>query len=172
MSDIDWTKAPPGTNAWLEGIWHKQQGSQCFYWDAESEIWRLTRLTQYGLSIILRRPDGKNHEPTPWTGEGLPPVGVEVEWYECRQTGWQRVTVLAYHEDEAWIAPAGKPSIVVGNPANFRPIRTPEQIAEEERKAAIDEMYRIYADQPVATHNVRECLAAIYDSGWRKAGDA
>lgn len=102
-------------------------------------------------------------ELTPWTGDGLPPVGVEVEWHECQQTGWQRVTVLAYHGDEAWIAPAGKPSIVVGNPANFRPIRTPEQIAEEERNAAIVEIGRLFSEGGPA---------AIYFAGYRKAGDA
>lgn len=110
--------------------------------------------------------------PAKWTGDGLPPVGVEVEWHECQQTGWQRVTVLAYHGDEAWIAPAGKPSIVVGNPANFRPIRTPEQIAEEERKAAIEDMADVIKTIYQNDFVCKRIAEQIYKAGYRKAGDA
>lgn len=161
MSDIDWTKAPPSTNAWLEGIWHKQQGSQCFYWDAESEIWRLTRLTPYGLSIILRRPDGKNHEPTPWTGDGLPPVGTVCEVADRFISGGESVRVVAH--DEGGVVGRYLSGDNIGSYDHFIagelvPIRTPEQIAEEERKAAGLELGELY---------VKGGLIAIYDAGWR-----
>lgn len=75
-----------------------------------------------------------------WNGEGLPPVGLPVEWYSDSNTGWQEIVVLAYHGDDAWIQPKGKESTIVYNIANFRPIRTPEQIAAEEREKSIREL--------------------------------
>ena len=62
-----------------------------------------------------------------WDGKGLPPTGLAVEWHSDSNTGWQKVVVIAYNEDSAWIQPEGKPSIIVGNPANFRPILDVEQ---------------------------------------------
>ncbi len=99
-------------------------------------------------------------------GQGLPPTGLEVEWLECAQTGWQRVTVLAYHDNDAWIAPAGRPSIIVGNPANFRPIRTPDQIEAEERNTRIADLANAIQE---AGWESPEMLAAYLEShGYRK----
>jgi hypothetical protein len=45
----------------------------------------------------------------------------------------------------------------------FRPIRTPEQIATEERENAINAMIDI-----VMTDNIRSNCADLYDAGYRK----
>lgn len=98
----------------------------------------------------------------PWNGEGLPPVDLPCQWHSDSQTGWQDVIVLAYSGESAWIQPKEKPSIIVGNPANFRPIRTPEQIAADERNNAIAAMM-----QKVVTATPHDC-ALLYDAGYRK----
>lgn len=102
----------------------------------------------------------------PWNGEGLPPVDLAVEWYSDSNTGWQEITVLAYHGDDAWIQPKGKESMIVGNIANFRPIRTPEQIAEEARQKEIDGIRRDLQDrQLLICDNLADLL---HDAGYRK----
>lgn len=76
-------------------------------------------------------------QPT-WGGEGLPPVGTECEWLASGDHDWMRVKVLAYHEDEVWLQPLnGAQSFTVGNPDDFRPIRTE---AERKREEAIKEL--------------------------------
>lgn len=101
-----------------------------------------------------------------WNGEGLPPAGLAVEWHSDSNTGWQEATVLAYHGDYAWIQPKGKPSIIVGNPANFRPIRTPEQIAAEKRGEAIAEIAK--ASGLRMRDGAVEVATALYAAGYRK----
>lgn len=71
-----------------------------------------------------------------WHGEGLPPVGTECEWLASGDHDWMKVKVLAYHEDEVWLQPLnGAQSFTVGNPDDFRPIRTE---AERKRDGFID----------------------------------
>lgn len=115
--------------------------------------------------IILNNPASHCYVPIQaepeWTGEGLPPVGIECEWHSDSQTGWQVVKVLAYSGKDAWIKVKGKCPKTVGNPANFRTIRTPEQIAAEKRDAAIKEMQRL-----VGSCNTFP-FAELYDYGYR-----
>ncbi|MDG9785249.1 hypothetical protein [Metapseudomonas otitidis] len=169
MNKIIWNDAPDDAthyNTKNDLFYRFNSRGDCEYWAYFAWVETSTTLQDYAGHWV--------EKPFVWTGDGLPPVGVEVEWHECQQTGWQRVTVLAYHGDEAWIAPAGKPSIVVGNPANFRPIRTPEQIAEEERNAAYKGMlHDLAAVLGISNIDERECdvLHALVDAGYRKAGD-
>lgn len=103
-----------------------------------------------------------------WSGEGLPPVDLLVEWLECNQTGWQRVKVLAYANGEAWIQSNLKQSVVVYNPANFRPIRTPEQIEAKERNRVCDRIFGIITGPGVERKDNRSDMAeALYDAGLR-----
>lgn len=110
-----------------------------------------------------------------WNGEGLPPVGLEVEWMPSLQHGWQRVTVLAYSGDDAWIKQLGEPSTIVGNPANFRPIRTTEQIAADEREAAVADMLLLDPYLPgtqLGMMSRQDFCRTLYDAGYRKITDA
>lgn len=99
-----------------------------------------------------------------WSGEGLPPVGLECEWHSDSQTGWQVVKVLAYSGQDAWIKVKGKCPKTVGNPANFRPIRTNEQIESESRKDFLARVHKIYMEG-AADH--RGGIMALYDAGLR-----
>lgn len=114
--------------------------------------------------------------PTEWNGEGLPPVDLPVEWYSDSNTGWQEIVVLAYHGDDAWIQPKGKESTIVYNIANFRPIRTPEQIAAEKeaqrkQETVVAALRAIGGSQSKITSasNVYDVISALYDAGLIKA---
>lgn len=170
MKDIDWDKAPP----WANVVICAELGAHfwCPAWGGQQTVENIqTGLTQYATMsgdhswhLVASR-----HEVV-WTGEGLPPVGLAVEWLECNQTGWQEVTVLAYANGEVWIQPKGKSSIVVYNAAGFRPIRTPEQIAAEEREKAIEalavELAGHWSSEAVSLQ--RETAAYLHDIGYRR----
>lgn len=107
-----------------------------------------------------------------WTGEGLPPVGIEIEAMMRRNMhdgyAWHRAKVvhgpLPGSEGEVLVF-----CLETTSPAwvdEFRPVRTPEQIAADDRKAAIDAMYRVFHDSPGLA--AQEGIAALYDAGYRK----
>lgn len=170
MNEIDWSKAPEGYPLWIEDLnkriidqsgWHRDGGDK--YVDRCGRFWRK------GLSATYRvheRPAAPS-----WSGEGLPPVGVvcEAKW---GRSGWSRCVVFAHKPN----ANSGVDVLVdvdgdwtfFNKPSMFRPIRIPEQVAADEREAAICEMasYCGYAGQP----NVEalDALARLYDAGYRK----
>lgn len=110
-----------------------------------------------------------------WNGEGLPPVGIEVEFinngYCCSghvPVDSQAVSVVAHKTTTG-----GNPVAVVywddhgAGRANafiadlFRPILTPEQIEAERRQLACDQMNAIWREQAGRTENGG--LLTIYD---------
>lgn len=116
-----------------------------------------------------------------WNGEGLPPVGLEVEVCDsdepheayAKHIG-EKVKIIAhdvlngddeglpvavYSYDCSW--GKGYHALVAGK---FRPIRTAEQIAAEERVKAIDEM----TGSGIAGGLAPWVCAELYDAGYRK----
>ena len=102
-------------------------------------------------------------------GEGVPPVGTECEYLKHAKyiTSWIKVKVVF----------VGENLIVFEHGANgnefseqitdvsFRPIKTPEQIAAEERKQAIDEMLDMIGDYSALSEYT---MIVLYDAGYRK----
>lgn len=109
------------------------------------------------------------HEP--WNGEGLPPVGTTCEW---RPSIDQLivVTILGRDGDETWFRRKGNQfSETCVNMAFFRPIRTPEQIAAEERKEAIDKLVQFfmnYYGNPKGAEQYLLICRSLHDAGYRK----
>lgn len=109
-----------------------------------------------------------NAPPEPWTGEGLPPVGIEIEammrrnMHDCY--AWHRAKVvhgpLPGSEGEvlAFCLETTSPAWV----DEFRPLRTPEQIAADERQAGITQMRKLVGS--LNTHP----FAELWDAGYRK----
>ncbi|HHX6957611.1 TPA: hypothetical protein ACVGM3_004927 [Pseudomonas aeruginosa] len=113
----------------------------------------------------------------PWDGQGLPPVGIEIEanFPVTDVTGthyhWRRVIVAvagipgAERECLVYDAENTKPAWV----DEFRPLSTPEQIAAEEREKAISEMLDLYiyngAYWPMTSKQFCEIL---FDAGYRR----
>lgn len=173
-SEIDWSKAPKwatgrgvvglcNSPVWLSQDQYTyvdgQQGGRTFYFGSGE-----------GFSLDEIREVAER--PSPWNGTGLPPVGVVCQ-VEPHNTYWGLVTldpvemkIAAYHDDLVWlIDKEGKNHWTRTDKADFRPIRTPEQIAAEKRKRAVDEMQRLASTDPM--HGRKVC-AALYDAGYRK----
>lgn len=113
-----------------------------------------------------------------WTGDGLPPVGEVCEVNDQRSGSWTKVDSILAHAHTAGrdVAVFQIGDYIAYSPADrFRPIRTPEQIAEEERVAAVDEMINAVSKanpQCITIAQARITCMALYDAGYRKAGDA
>lgn len=123
-------------------------------------------------------------KPAEWTGEGLPPVGTVCEFDgfnpdETMPTDprvGDQVTVIAHFKSGpidfaafTFFAPPDFEFLQVGQGAHgcFRPIRTPEQIAAEERTKTIDDMVKALGmDEPGTAEYIR--CGLIYDAGYRK----
>ena len=112
--------------------------------------------------------------PPAWTGEGLPPVGMVCE---CRLPGeitndysWVEARVI-WHNGPTECAVIRSTSKLAWCD-EFRPIRTPEQIAEEEREKAITQILNLMLghDQASIHEDTVQALCAkrIYDAGYRK----
>lgn len=117
-----------------------------------------------------------------WTGEGLPPVGIECERCWCSISGtYHRIKVLGHDGNRAifrWLdgKRAGElqedrpHSFSNGRPC-FRPIRTPEQIAAEEREKAAKDMATLMTghENHQGEWGCYVILGEIlYDAGYRK----
>lgn len=105
-----------------------------------------------------------------WDGEGLPPVGTVCEFYAYRggDPVWKECKVIAHDNAIAVINYKGNYS---GHPHNqFRPIRTAEQIAAEERKTQILEMIDVFGlDTSIwGLDTVRDICGHLWEAGYRK----
>ncbi|HHH9071325.1 hypothetical protein [Pseudomonas aeruginosa] len=162
---IDWTKAPEGATHWEptgpefhEG-WMKEEGEKWFWWSEVTKKWVET------FSVPAKRKATFEARPQEtWDGQGLPPTGLLVEWKSGLDHEWRRVTVLAYANGDAWLQPEDGDSFIVGNPENFRRIRTPEQIAAEEREKAVGDMAMSIQGVPYQYPT----LYALFDAGYRR----
>lgn len=113
-----------------------------------------------------------NAPPEPWTGEGLPPVGIEIEAMMRRNMldgyAWHRAKVvhgpLPGSEGEVLVF-----CLETTSPAwvdEFRPVRTPEQIAFEARDNTVKEMLAVW--NAGFEGHVKDGLYALYDASYRK----
>ena len=175
MEQIDWSKAPEGATHFSRG---NSSGDTLSAWWRPShrdhgkyECWAL------GLSFGCEFwQDGTFGLPTnavkrEWTGpeDGLPPVGMTIEVAFGVETNWRKVLIVGTHgtmrvfhileskidepEYAAW-----------GNRFDFRPIRTPEQIAAEQREKDIEELRVLLSN--VACDDYHAAVAMI-DAGYR-----
>lgn len=167
--DIDWSKAPE----WANAVIRSNEVGEFFV----SQWGGISARLRIGSSVIDE--DSADMIPphhwvlvetrsAPWTGEGLPPVGIEIEAMLRRNMhdgyAWHRAKVvhgpLPGSEGEVLVF-----CLETTSPAwvdEFRPVRTPEQIAAEEKVAAIKEMQQV-----VGSFNL-EPFQCLYDAGYRK----
>lgn len=180
---IDWSKAPELATHYVVGSvspFEMRDGDDWFFWSTRSRKWVKLhgvfgneRFKEQALEIIQR-------PTTPsWSGEGRPPVGVVCE-VNPDKSGWRK-SVISYVGDGfiAWLQVGDLIVPEYGafiDDCEFRPIRTPEQIAADEREAAIGEMVqaiclaRCSLDcTPLSPADEAKCAsAALYDAGYRK----
>lgn len=180
MSEIDWSKAPYDATHYLPEC---EEWFEC--WVKEGHNWRVNHDNDWRINKLSETDERRSHllipRPPAWDGTGLPPVGTVCELSE-------RV-LLADEEDARWFD-AGT-MVEVGGSATFkgasgpvcaicvcgdhhtatvsetllRPIRTPEQMAAEEREKAVA---AIKAIADAAIYRGESAAAAVYDAGYRK----
>jgi len=123
-----------------------------------------------------------------WVGIGLPPVGTvceislkasvdhenTVDGHRYFQHDGEEVTIVAHHKiDES--SSAAVYAVLKGFSyeyhslceGNFKPIRTPEQIAEDRANKAVYEMAELLKAKVGFGVNLAE-MRALYDAGYRK----
>jgi hypothetical protein len=164
----DWIKPPKGTTHlyWTENsykwlikgtsAWLDYQGL-CFGYFADLSDCQVN-------SRVFLLPKATE----PWTGEGLPPVGTVCEHQPYKdQEGWRKVEIIAHKNTGLPVAvfwdEVGQRATYSSHEA-FRPVRTPKQIAVEEREAALEEM--THRNDHAA---LKDWAAYVYDQlGYRK----
>lgn len=138
---------------------------------ADGDWWPVTGSDYKDYKPIQAEPE--------WNGEGLPPVGMVVEYnargnrkgdplflsVEVKYVSDQSIVIMCIDvpEGENRENIGVELSLMVGVQliGKFRPIKTPEQIAAEKRDAAIKEMQRL-----VGSCNTFP-FAELYDYGYR-----
>ena len=98
-----------------------------------------------------------------WDG-GIPPIGTVCEYLLAADWEWRKCEVVAYYFANVVAVDVLDSAAVLMQPMMFRPIKTPEQIAAEERFQAIDEMNDLILGWGVE----KRMLAVLYDAGYRK----
>lgn len=154
--DIDWRAAPD----WVKGHGLISQGGpikEVWYSDVAYMILGDSRSYPFGGGVgatqhnhTLSQIQFKRPRPAPWTGEGLPPAGTVCE-VSSHQGAWakaeiryigKRFCVYQYVLQEGYSADQLNEVSLYLTVMRFRPIRTPEQIAEEEREQAAIELHQ------------------------------
>lgn len=175
---IDWSKAPAGYDlAYSTGpFWdgddrHKGQikfarlNSYCLPQTSTGEVLQENERSWVVVGRLTTTPS--------WSGEGLPPVGVVCEVRNA-PGGWGKATIKYQGKGIIvwlWDRQDGNTDQIefasCPDRLEFRPIRTPEQIAADEREAAINELHTDLVPAP------RHVVAIIYDAmtrlGYRKS---
>lgn len=166
--EIDWSKAPegathyhPGGDGYVEH-WIKP-GFFCVT-SFEKDGW--IKSSKDDLRLAIARP-------VCWTGEGLPPVGTVCEMQDG-VGAWTKVEIFASHFEYAHGWDDNKRISYFSNfPHEFRPVRTPEQIAAEARQTSAIDLYRAVMDHSGQNFSAlpkdrQEHYLKLVDEGWQK----
>ncbi|WP_177408565.1 MULTISPECIES: hypothetical protein [unclassified Pseudomonas] len=141
------------------------------------------------VDAVVVEADWPEYEPTwtaierrvtggQWNGEGLPPTGTVCMGRIIKpldgEPRWQEVQIIHLDEidgEAVGLTTSGRWPCWLDA---FRPIPTPEQIAAEERKTAINQMAAdaqldFSAGELLTAREYVECaIAALHDAGYRK----
>lgn len=180
---IDWSKAPEGATRYhpetskIIAHWLKMVGDEEWIWTSAGKRW-MPHIDPVEGGEYYERP-----APT-WSGEGLPPVGIL-----CKLAGesgdlkplhpeWEgrEVKVYAHFTSDRGVNMAAyvSPDHMIGGcgiSAMFKPIKTPEQIAAEEREKAAKQIC-VDAGSPELTAGQMAIAYRLYDAGYRKVDPA
>lgn len=180
MSGIDWSKAPEGATHYLaesdtdHECWLKLEGNVWFYMRPMQSDWRIATIDEDSRKTMTPRPSSPA-----WSGpqDGLPPAGVEcLACWTSKTREYHKARIVAHDGGEViyrWLdgpdaglvrADDGH-DFEMGRVKAFLPIRTPEQIAADEREAAIEELRKLLSS--VACDDYQAAVAMI-DAGYRK----
>ncbi|MEE5149065.1 hypothetical protein V2J91_23505 [Pseudomonas alliivorans] len=178
---IDWSKAPEGaTHLTLPNgpnrrpvFWRVADGIAREAWPMENDFSVVRDHFRYGADGCASFIDWLAiPKPAPWNGEGLPPAGTVCEFSRKGCGNWGRVEILYVGKQRIFFRDRDGDELSRSRgDSEFRPIRTAEQIAEDEREAGIREIATLMAvgggfKEPCA-YDLRDA-AAVWDAGYRK----
>ncbi|MCG6540216.1 hypothetical protein MCB86_09025 [Pseudomonas sp. KSR10] len=169
MNNIDWNEAPEWATG--HGLMNGGFGIEQVWFNAEQYQYQHMRCRGgYGPypfgdgNAAIGEIHFQQHRPAPWSGEGLPPVGTVCEaWHNGSAQG---VVEVRYAGDcmVLWNVKLKHEQCSVAENYSFRPIRTPEQIAAEEREKAVDAIQ----DDLSLSPECRYIAKRVYEAGYRK----
>ena len=171
--NIDWSKAPEdashagnspyekGVITWFKGI--SDPASRNYFMNEGSmNAWAISseNLSAWDLIELPKKQEA-------W-GWGLPPVNCLCETFDVDANCWVRVEIYAHTElmGETYACAKNGTDMFYGLAREFRPIKTAEQVAAEEREKAIEEMIRTTSDG--ITCMDRYDAELLYKAGYRK----
>ncbi len=170
---IDWNTAPEGATHWEPGGpefaegWMMKLGNKWFYWSEGEGSYRWIHGYMSCNVSAEREATFEARPQEAWHGQGLPPVGITCESW---RSGVRRIVKILGHGDEYIFVREddGREILLsIGDGREFRPLRTPEQIAAEERSKECDRIFFILSN--VGREGNRSDMAeAIYDAGYRR----
>lgn len=185
MNDIDWDKAPKGYPLWLEfksaehrahSGWYRKVGN--YFKGYYGAHWPEYRTGQFfnvhyksDKHLINDAYLAPLRPSLTWNGEGLPPVGAVVQVVDDGSLVYghgEKGPVVAHVEDCAVVRMSyGLGCFTAGS---LKPIRTPEQIAADEREADIRAI--VYDLQDAENLSSLPSIAScLYGKGYRKQAD-
>lgn len=100
-----------------------------------------------------------------WDGAGIPPIGTVCEYQTWVNREWKQTRILAHHLGFAvhsWSVNGDDMEVDATPPQDFRPIRTAEQVAADDRIAAA------YAMCAIAPSLSNVDAISLYDALYRK----
>ena len=178
--NIDWIKAPEdathagnspyekGVITWFKGI--SDPASRNYFMNEGSmNAWAISSENLSAWDLI-ERP--KKQEA--WDGEGLPPVGTVCDMH-IDDFGWITGTVVVHIDlDEPTAVAHNGEEVFHGNASDFRPIKTAEQLAEEERDKARTEVLNAMTSKTMGFETEDQwqqrmkVVGEMLDMGYRK----
>jgi hypothetical protein len=186
--NIDWSKAPEGATHWDTGLhgrtpgWMRLDGTTWHWWPVDG-----AKCERKWFVCCETYPSETKEfvaRPPAWTGEGLPPVGTICE----RRTmlggdgRYEQVIIIAHtskgfpvwESTDAMFAGISKEAMFSNGIPSFRPIRTPEQIAADERLHEIRNALSVinskvhFPNDLVRGNILAAAVEAMIDAGYRK----
>lgn len=181
---IDWSKAPSwaktvGKNGWNELAWLSDKGYSYFIGNGGFVDFTIPRaFKSEDFTIVSFRPF-----ESVWNGEDLPPVGTVCEFagFNPEETTFydpvvgDKITVIAHYLSGCVQVAAftyncatnfGSLNVAQGAHGCFRPIRTADQIAADQKQQEIQELMVVLGEVPSADYEI--IAEAIQKAGWRK----
>lgn len=163
---IDWSKAPEGATHFYivnKGFYKfTPEQTGFFSWSGFEPSGR--GLDFYPAGSMIPRPEA-------WTGEGLPPVGTVCE-LSSQGADWG-IGTIQYTADNVIVwrwenQAAGQACAYYKYEIDIRPVRTPEQIAAEEREKAVQQMLEDTTILSAIHANRRLLCEELHKAGYRK----
>ncbi|WP_367604034.1 hypothetical protein AB1N69_10650 [Pseudomonas asiatica] len=166
MSGIDWASCPEATHFDPVDQNFLREVGQALLLFNNKRGWTVPMHTVYGLRVedcnrpLIKRPA--------WNGDGIPPAGTVCELRNvAAATDWSQATVVFASRNVIVWDWAGEPAInglctAYAHAVEVRPVRTPEQIAAEERESSA------YAMCAIAGSLTNIDAFNLYDAGYRK----